>query len=210
MGRLIDVTVPLAADLPTYPGDPPFQCRPTHTIEGGEPYNVSRLALGTHAGTHVDAPLHFIPGAPAVDALRLEALVGLARVVDAGDAASVGVEMLGGWDLEGVSRLLVKTRNSGQLRPGTPFREDFVWLDPDAARELARRGLLLLAWDYLSIEQFGRSDFAAHHALLGAGVVVVEGVDLSGVEPGDYRVACLPLRVAGADGAPARVLLEAP
>lgn len=210
MGRLIDVTVPLAPGLPVFPGDPPLEIRSTHTIEGGEPYNVSHLGLGSHAGTHVDAPRHFIAGAAAVDDLRLEALVGPARVVDAGDADFVGPGLLPRWDLAGVRRLLVKTRNSGRLRAGMPFRQDFVWLDPEAARDLARLGLLLLAWDYLSIEQFGRADYAAHHALLGAGVVVVEGVDLSGVEPGDYRLACLPLRIAGADGAPARVVLEAP
>lgn len=207
MGRLIDVTVPLTAAVPTFPGDPPFRMAATHSIAAGDPFNVSLLSLGSHAGTHVDAPRHFIAGAAAVDDLPLDALVGPARVVDAGAADSVGLDEVRRWDLAGVRRLLVKTRNSGQLR-GAPFHEDFVWLDPDAARELARRGILLLAWDYLSIEKFGREDFAAHHALLGAGVVIVEGIDLSGVEPGDYRLACLPLRIADADGAPARVVLE--
>lgn len=207
MGRLIDVTVPLSAAVPTFPGDPPFLVEPTHRIAAGEPYNVSRLVLGSHSGTHVDAPFHFLDGAATVDELPLEALIGPARVVDAGAAPSVGPEEVRRWDLAGVRRLLVKTRNAGLLR-GAPFREDFVWLEPEAARELAGRRLLLLGWDYLSIERFGSPDFAAHHALLGAGVAVVEGLDLADVEPGDYRLACLPLRVAGGDGAPARVVLE--
>lgn len=207
MGRLIDVTVPLGPAVPTFPGDPPFAWQATSSIAAGAPFNLSRMSLGTHAGTHVDAPLHFLPGAPAVDELRLDALVGPARVVDGGGADRVGPGQVEQWDLAGVRRLLVKTRNAGLLR-GQPFREDFVWLDPEAARALAARDLLLLGWDYLSIERFGGEDYAAHHALLGAGVVVVEGLDLTDVEPGDYRLLCLPLRIAGADGAPARVVLE--
>jgi len=125
-----------------------------------------------------------LPGREAVDRAELEAL-----------------------DLRDDLRLLIKTRNSGQLRQAD-FREDFVYLTPDGASYLAQAGLKLVGWDYLSIEKFGSRDFPAHHALLGAGVVVVEGLDLSQVEPGEYDLVCLPLKLAGADGAPARVVLR--
>jgi len=207
MGRLLDVTVPLSPQVPTFPGDPCFQRHVTHSMAEGQPYNVSQLVLGTHAGTHVDAPFHFIHEGARVHELPLHALVGRARVVAMLEGAAVTVEQVRRWDLHGVERLLVRTRNSGTLRqPG--FREDFVYVEPDAAGLLAAQGLALLGWDYLSIEKFGSHDFAAHRALLGAGVVIVEGLDLSAVEPGDYHLACLPLLIVGADGAPARVVLE--
>jgi len=207
MGRLLDVTVPLSPHVPTFPGDPCFERHLVHSMDAGQPYNVSRLLLGTHAGTHVDAPFHFINEGARVDELPLRALVGPARVVAVPDSPCVTAEHVRGWDLEGVERLLIRTRNSGTLRQPS-FRDDFVYLEPEAARALAARGLALLGWDYLSIEKFGSDDFAAHLALLGRGVVLVEGLDLSAVEPGDYRLACLPLAIVGADGAPARVVLE--
>jgi arylformamidase len=176
-------------------------------MAAGAPCNVSRMELGTHAGTHVDAPFHFIPDGAPVEALPLAALVGPARVVGLPDAPAVTAAHVRSWALSGVKRLLVRTRNSGTLlTPG--FREDFVYVEPEAARLLAASGLLLFGWDYLSIERYGSGDFAAHLALLGAGVVLVEGLDLSAVEPGDYRLSCLPLSIVGADGAPARVVLE--
>lgn len=207
MPRIFDVTVPLSPDVPTFPGDPRFEMEFVHRIEDGKPYNVAYLKLGAHAGTHVDAPFHFLPGGATVDRLPLEILIGKARVVaiDARDVIRrADLEPL---DLGEDVRVLFKTRNSGQLRQPA-FREDFVGLAPDAAEWLARAGIKLVGVDYLSIEPFGSRDFAAHHALLGAGVVVVEGLDLSEVEPGEYDMICLPLRIVGADGSPARVVLR--
>ena len=205
MTKFIDVTVPLSAALPTFPGDPPFQIDVTHRMEGGDSYNVSRLTVGTHAGTHVDAPFHFIKGGATVDELALEILIGKVRVVDLGGKDSVERADLEALDLREDQRVLIKTRNSGLLRQKA-FQEDYVWLSPDAATYLAQVGIKLVGFDYLSIEKLGSRDYAAHVALLEAGVVIVEGLDLSEIEPGEYDMVCLPLRIAGADGSPARVV----
>ena len=207
MTKFIDVTVPLSAALPTFPGDPPFQIDVTHRMEGGDSYNVARLTLGTHAGTHVDAPFHFIKGGATVDELALEILIGKVRVVDLGGKDSVERADLEALDLREDLRVLIKTRNSGLLRQKA-FQEDYVWLSPDAATYLAQVGIKLVGFDYLSIEKLGSRDYAAHVALLEAGVVIVEGLDLSEIEPGEYDMVCLPLRIAGADGSPARVVLR--
>lgn len=207
MTKFIDVTVPLSAELATFPGDPPFQIDATHRKGGGDSYNVARITLGTHAGTHVDAPFHFIEGGATVDELALEILIGKVRVVDLLGKDSVERADLEALDLREDLRVLIKTRNSGLLRQQA-FQEDYVYLSPDAATYLAQVGIKLVGFDYLSIEKLGSRDYAAHVALLEAGVVIVEGLDLSEVEPGEYDMVCLPLRIAGADGSPARVVLR--
>ena len=207
MSKLYDLTVPLSADLATFPGDPVFRLTATHRIRDGQPYNVSQVVLGTHAGTHVDAPWHFLDEGAKVDELPLEILMGKARVVAVAAREAVERGQLEELDLRDDLRLLIKTRNSGTLRQGS-FREDFVHLSVDAASYLAQIGIKLVGWDYLSVEKFGSRDYAAHHALLGAGVVLVEGLDLSQVEPGEYDLFCLPLKLEGADGSPARVVLR--
>jgi arylformamidase len=204
--KIIDVTVPLSSEVPTFPGDPRFQMDFSHRIDRGEPYNVARLTLGAHSGTHVDAPYHFLSDGATVERLPLEVLVGPAVVAEVSAASRVDVADLERIDLDGEQRLLLKTRMSGQLRR-PEFQEDFVYLTPEAAAHLVERGLRLVGIDYLSVEQFGSPDFAAHHTLLEAGVVIVEGLDLSEAAPGRYQMACLPLRIVGADGSPARVVL---
>jgi arylformamidase len=207
MTKFIDVTVPLSAELPTFPGDPPFQVDVTHRMGIGDAYNVARLTLGTHAGTHVDAPFHFIPDGSTVDELALEILIGKVRVVDLLGRDVVERADLEALDLREDLRVLLKTRNSGLLRQSS-FQENYVYLASEAATYLAQVGIKLVGFDYLSIEKFGSRDYAAHLALLEAGVVIVEGLDLSEIEPGEYDMVCLPLRIAGADGSPARVVLR--
>jgi arylformamidase len=207
MAKIYDLTVPLSPQLPTFPGDPPFLMEPAGRIADGHPCNLSRLTLGTHSGTHVDAPYHFVEGGARVDELPLEILTGKARVISVPAREAVDRADLEALDLRDDLRLLVRTRNSGQLRQ-PEFRPDFVHLTPEAASYLVQVGIKLVGWDYLSLEKFGRTDFPAHHALLGAGVVIVEGLDLSQVEPGEYELTCLPLKLAGGDGAPARVVLR--
>jgi arylformamidase len=207
MAKIHDLTVPLSEQLPVFPGDPRFRSKPVSRLKDGHPCNVSQLTLGTHAGTHVDAPYHFLEDGARVDELPLEILTGKARVVSVPARDAVDRADLEALDLRDDLRLLIKTRNSGQLRQ-PEFRQDFVYLTPEAASYLAQVGIKLVGWDYLSIEKFGSRDFPAHHALLGAGVLVVEGLDLSQVEPGEYELTCLPLKVAGGDGAPARVILR--
>jgi arylformamidase len=200
-----DVTVTLRPGMPTWDGEPGPVCRPIKRIGiDGESAQVSLLTLGTHLGTHVDAPAHFIPNGATVEALPLTALAGPCRVIDVGDGPTIEPA-----DLEtgarGARRLLLKTA-SGSFWDEPAFRRDFVALSPAAAAWLVVRGILLVGIDYLSIDPYDAD--AAHRILLGAGVVVLEGLDLRAVPPGEYDLAALPIKVAGADGAPARVVLR--
>jgi arylformamidase len=171
------------------------------SIAGGAVANLSRLDFGVHSGTHVDAPVHFVEGAPAAESLPLDVLIGAAQVVDATAVErQLDEPTLAALDLRG-DRILFKTRNS-QLWSREEFADDFVSLTADGAALLLTRGVRLVGIDYLSI-----GDEAAHLALLRAGVVTIEGLDLRQVEPGDYQLVCAPLKLVGSDGAPARVLL---
>lgn len=204
---IYDVTVTLHAGMPTWDGEPGPVCRPIKQIGvNGEPAQVSLLTVGTHTGTHVDAPSHFIPGGATVDALPVEALVGPCRVLE------VGVEpLIRPSDLTpgaiGARRLLLKTP-SGDLWNSPGFRPAFVALSPESAAWLVAQDVLLVGIDYLSVDPYDAEPAAAHLVLLGAGVVVLEGLDLRAVPVGEYDLAALPLKIAGADGAPARVILR--
>jgi arylformamidase len=194
--RILDVSVPIRPGMVTYPGDPVVTLERVSAIAAGAAANLSRLDLGVHTGTHVDAPVHFVDGAAAAEELPVEALLGPVRVVP---AQRLDAEELRGLEL--TPRVVFKTRNS-QLWEQTTFVDDFLSLDEQAARVLLSRGVQLVGIDYLSI-----GDEAAHGALLGAGVVTIEGLDLRGVPAGDYQLVCGPLKLVGSDGAPARVFL---
>ena len=198
--KIFDVTLPLSPDIPVYPGDPSV------SLERLAGSGVQRLSLGTHAGTHVDAPAHAVAGGADVESLALEILMGKARVVDLAVAVRIERSDLQALDLSDDLRVLLKTRQSAGRREGLA---EGVYLTEDAAAYLVQAGLKLVGIDSLSVDRFGASDLPAHRTLLSAGVVVVEGLDLAQVEPGDYDMACLPLRIPGADGAPARVVLRA-
>lgn len=210
MRDIIDISVPLHADMPIWPGSHGFARNWTQRLETGDDANVSRLDCDVHVGTHVDAPLHFVDGAAAVDELDLEALVGLATVAFFPEAAAVSADALEALDLaKGTDRLLLRTRNSALWAAGvTEFRPDFVALTADAAQWIVERGIRLIGVDYLSVQRF-QDGPEVHHTLLGAGIVVVEGLDLSTVEQGEYELMCLPLKLVGAEGAPARAVLRA-
>ncbi len=207
MSKIIDVTIPLSVQIPVYPGDPHFVRDLVERIDAGGACNVSRLHMSAHTGTHVDAPYHFLADGGTVDKLPLEIMMGKARVVFVAAAQRIERSDLEPCDLRDDLRLLIKTRNSGLLRH-PDFQEDYVHLSPDAATYLVQAGIKLVGFDYLSIDPHPSPDHAAHHVLLEAGVVLVEGLDLSAVEPGEYEMVCLPLRVEGGDGAPARVVLR--
>jgi arylformamidase len=202
---LIDVTIPLTAQIPVFPGESGPVLSPVARIADGEAYNVSAISLGLHTGTHVDAPRHFIEGGAGVEALAFDSLCGPARVVRIDDPVSIRAEHVD--QLGPVDRVLFQTRN-GALWERPDFQESFVYLALDAAQLLIQRGVQLVGIDYLSMEAFDTKDYAVHHALLDAGVVIVEGLDLRRVTPGDYTLWCLPLKVVGADGAPCRAVLE--
>lgn len=211
MAGWIDVSVAVSPDLPTWPGDPSIAFEPSSRIAKGDPANVSRLLMGDHTGTHVDPQCHFVPGGGTTDDLDLSVLMGPAWVADL-PAVRGQVEPA---DLEassipaGTKRLLLKTSNSGTLHPGAAFRKDFVALSPDGAEWALGRGIRLVGIDYLSIERFDAPfEHPVHHALLAAGAIILEGLDLSDVPGGACELLCLPLRLAGADGAPARALVR--
>jgi arylformamidase len=198
--EIIDVSVPVRPGMVTYPGDPTVTLQRVASISDGGVCNLSRLDFGVHSGTHVDAPLHFIDGAPAAESLPLDVLVGPARVLDLTAVGRLDASAFDGVEL--AQRVLLKTRNS-ELWARDSFADDFLALTEDGARALIGGGVRLVGIDYLSI-----GDEAAHEALLGAGVVAIEGLDLRDVDPGEYELICAPLKLVGSDGAPARVLLR--
>jgi len=203
--KVYDVSVPLRADMPTYEGEPGPRLEFVKRLANGDPFTVSVLSLGSHTGTHVDAPSHFLDGAPGVDGLPPEALVGPAYVAEHGGESHITAANL---DALGIpadcERLLFKTRN-GRFWDDPQFQREFIALAPD--RALAERGLRLVGIDYLSIERFRPQRHEVHETLLASGVVILEGLDLRRVPAGEYFLACAPLNVVGAEGAPARVFL---
>ena len=206
--RLVDVSVLLAPGLATYPGNPPFEMTPVKRIAGGGSSNTSQLTMGTHTGTHVDAPRHFFDDRPGVEGLPVELLIGRARVIDLPHRGGITGEHLAGAGLREDLRVLIRTPNSALWASGEPFRQDYTYLSEDGAKYLVAQGVKLVGVDYLSVEQFKKPGAPAHRALLGNDVVIIEGLNLSDAEPGHYEMYCLPLKIKDADGAPARVVLK--
>lgn len=207
MTSWIDISLPLGPGTPVFPGDPPIELD-TDVAPVEAPYRLSRLVLGTHSGTHLDAPAHFIRGGAPMSAIGPERLNGPAWVVKLTEAIAIEPEALAAaWPDAPVERVLLSTPNSA--RWGTPEAGGvYQALSPAAAAWLVERGVMLVGIDALSIEADTDGTFPVHMALLGAGVVILEGIDLRGVEPGLYELVCLPLRLEAPDGAPARALLR--
>ena len=210
--RIYDVSVPLSAATPTYPGDPGIEIKQWLGLANGDVANVSLINFGLHSGTHVDAPAHFIEGGAKVDSLSLESLLGEAEVVEVPDHVGVIDESFVAANcVSGSQRVLFKTRNSAFWGdPAGGFHEDYVAIDPTAARWLVESGIKLVGIDYLSVEKFKSETFQTHHTFLSNGVVIIESLDLRAVPSGRYELICLPLKIAGGsgDGAPARVILR--
>ena len=204
---ILDVSRPIFTGMAIYPRNPPVEIAPAKRIARGDSSNVSLLSLGSHTGTHVDAPLHMDDAGGGVDEVSLEAMIGPALVVDIPD----DVRAIGASDLEqrigGHTRILLRSRNSARFAASGVFEEDFTYLAPDGAALLVDRGVRFVGVDALSVEQYHAGHHRSHDALLRAGVAVVEGLALENVAPGEYQVVCLPLRIRGCDGAPARVVL---
>jgi arylformamidase len=210
--RIYDVSVPISAAMPVYPGDPGVEITQSAAIADGDAANVSLLHFGAHTGTHVDAPAHFIEGASKVDAMPLDALVGTARVIEMpNDVDAITASHLSAQSIEGATRILFKTRSSAfWSNTASGFRQDFTYIAPDAARALVQSGVRLVGIDYLSVEKFQSERHETHNILLSNGIVIIEGLDLREVAAGDYELICLPLKIAGGtgDGAPARAILR--
>ncbi len=209
MRRIYDISVPVETGGLVYPNNPPIRIELDSAIARGATANVSRIEFGSHTGTHVDAPKHFFDDGSGVDALPLDVLMGPALVIAvAPTVMAVSAKELGAHDLTHASRVLIRTRNSSFIGD-REFHRDFTYLTPDGAQHLVDHGVKLVGVDYLSVEQFHSGHHQTHRTLLGAGVVIVEGLDLSEPPPGVYDFRCLPLRLTGLDGAPARAVLLA-
>lgn len=207
--RTYDITLTISPEMVVWPGDPPVELYKTATIADGSEANVSRIHMGVHTGTHVDAPYHFLDGEKTVDELNIDMLTGRAYVLHLPD----NVDLITTAVIEDsnipprTKRVLFRTRNSNHWKGNhTTFDEKFVALDAEAAALLIQRGVKLVGVDYLSVAPYSDS-VPTHKILLEAGIVIVEGLNLSEVQQGRYTMYCLPLKIGGVDGAPARAIL---
>ena len=207
----IDVTAPLdMATTPVYPGDTRLKFEFLRSFTAGDHVTLSSYLMTAHAGTHVDAPLHFVPKGSSIDQVPLITLMGKARVVDCSpDAQAIDVAELNKHDWRGAKRLLFRTRNSRNSWMVDPtFHPEFTYIAPDAAQLMADSGVELVGIDYLSAEKFGASEASTHKILLGRSIPIIEGLDLRGIKAGEYDLIVLPLKVVGHEAAPARALLR--
>jgi arylformamidase len=207
--KVYDISMSIRTPMPVYPGERQPAFEPSKQISRGDEANVTMITFGSHTGTHIDAPHHFLSGRETVDQVPLDALVGPALVVELPAAREIGAADLRSLGIgEATERLLIKTRNS-LFMVDDRFHADYAYLNVEAARWLVTRGIRLVGIDYLSVEKMHAERYEVHETLLEAGVVIVEGVDLRQVVPNPYFLVCLPLKIEGCDGAPARaVLLE--
>lgn len=207
--RIYDVSVPLQSGMPVWPGDQDPKFDQYADIDQGSVVNSTGIRSSAHVGTHVDAPRHLFNDGKGIDELSLNILIGTAAVIDLSDATQIDRKTLSAISLPSCDRVLFKTRNSDYWKnPRHKFKTDFVSLTSDGAESLIENGIKLVGIDYLSIDLFSAEDLPAHKILLAREVVVIEGLNLSRVPPGQYELICLPIKIAGADGAPARVILK--
>lgn len=205
----IDVSLTLKPGMLHWPGDPPVLIERVRDMDKGDTVNLSRMVMGVHSGTHVDAPLHFISGSRGIDCVPLHLLIGEARVLEIAANESVKEKDLAGHNIENGERILLRTGNSiKRILHKDTFDEEFIYLEEDAALFLSARGIKAVGVDYLSVGGYQKNGPAVHRILLKAGIVIIEGVDLSLVPPGRYEMICLPLKILDTDAAPARVILR--
>lgn len=204
----VDVPVPLHSGMVHWPDNPPVSIERMMSTDRGAPCNVSKLSFGAHTGTHMDAPIHWIPGGVGIDAMPPDAAMGPARVIAIQDAVSVKPDELRQHHLRHGERVLFRTRNSERCWTSDTFVEDFVFVSHEAARYLVECGVRTVGVDYLSVGGYVVDGPETHRTLLEAGIWIIEGLNLNQIAPGACELICLPLRITGADGAPARALLR--
>jgi arylformamidase len=206
--RLVDISVPIRDAMTVYRGNPPVRIRPAMTLKK-DGVNLSELCLGSHTGTHVDAPRHFIKGGKGIDRVDLDRFIGPAWVADLGRVkGGIGaVDLAKARIPRGSRRVLLRTSNSRWWHPARPFQTDFVYLAADGAEWLIQRGAELVGIDYLSIEGYGVPGAPTHKRLLGAGIPILEGLDLFKVRPGRWQMAAFPLRIRDGDAGLTRAVL---
>ena len=206
--KWIDISVMIKPGMAHWPDNPEIRVDRMLDMEKGDVCNVSVLSMGSHTGTHMDAPLHFIRGARSLDKMPLDATIGPARVIEIKDKESIKVGELENQRIKPGERILFKTINSKKSWKTDNFDEDFVYISREAATFLAKAKVMTVGIDYLSVGGFRKDGIETHHALLGAGIWIIEGLNLSKIKPGRYELNCLPLKVLNSDGAPARALLR--
>lgn len=207
--KFIDISVPLGPDLPAWPGSAGFnRSQKSGKQPRGGVVRNSRICCDVHAGTHIDAPSHHLPEGATVETLPLDILIGSTTVIDVRDTASVTADVLEQSGIHpGTTRLLIKTANSDLWNSaGNRFVRTYVGIRADAAEWIVRHGIRLIGIDYLSVQCFDDGP-ETHTILLGAGVIIVEGLNLNAVSPGRYHLICLPLNIPGSEGAPARAVV---
>ena len=204
----IDVSVTVRDGMPHWPDNPPIVMDRVMDLERGDDCNVSQLAMGVHSGTHMDAPVHFIPGAGGIDEMPLSTTIGEARVIEIEHTREITADELRKHGLQAGERVLFRTSNSVRCWHSDSFVEDFVGMSEQAAQYLADTRVRTVGIDYLSVGRYDADGVAIHTILLQAGIWIIEGLDLSPVTGGRYEMICLPVKLHGSDGAPARVILR--
>jgi len=204
----IDVSVPLTDNMVSWPDDPPVRVERIEDLERGDGHNLSLLSMSSHSGTHIDAPAHFFTSGVTVDKIALGNLIGLARVIEISDSESVKPAELKAYRFRKGERILFKTCNSRLWRDKNAFNKEFVYLTVETAICLVEHRVSLIGVDYLSVGSEGHDGSEVHRILLGAGITIIEGLDLSDTKMGRYDLICLPLKIQNGDGAPARVILR--
>jgi arylformamidase len=204
----IDISVPLHNGMAHWPDNPPFEIERVLDQKRGDVATVSKISLGVHTGTHMDAPLHFFEGGISIDQMPLTATIGQARVIEIHDPESIKPEELAQHNIQKDERILFKTRNSTQNWQTDEFVKDFVYISHEAAEYLAKIQIQTVGVDYLSVGGFYKDGAETHHALLGAHIWIIEGLNLAAVQPGNYELVCLPIKLEGAEGASARAVLR--
>ena len=208
MAKVYDISLPIVSGGAVYPGNAPIEIAPIKTVAQGASSTISKISFGSHTATHVDPPSHFYADGATVDELSLDVMIGRALLVRLpNDVMAITADHVRAANVRGHTRVLFATRNSGFNREAT-FHPDFTYVAPDAAELMVNEGVKLVGVDYLSIEQYHSGHGKTHKTLLGAGVVIIEGLQLSDPPPGEYELFCLPLKLQGLDGAPARCVLR--
>jgi len=204
----IDISVPLSDGMLHWPDDPPVEIKRVLDINNGDEYSLTHISMAVHAATHMDAPCHFRKSGISIDKMPLAAVMGKVRVIEIRDNEFITVEEIRPYRIRKGERILFKTKNSKRRWDNKPFNKKFVHLSLQAARLLADRKVQTIGIDYLSIGGYGGNVIEVHDVILKAGIWVIEGLDLSKIKPGDYEIVCLPIKIKGSDGAPARALIR--
>ena len=208
ISKWIDASIPLRNAMVHWPSDPPIRIERLLDMERGDANNLSTISMSSHAGTHMDAPLHFIRQGIGIDKMPLDTTVGRARVIEIHNSELIKPEELASHRIRRGERILFKTRNSSCCWQTDTFTEDFVFISKEAACFPAKRSVRVVGVDYLSVGGFKHNGIETHQTLLEGGVWIIEGLNLSGVRQGKYDLICLPLRLEHGDGAPARAILR--